>query len=159
MRKIILVCILGIMVLSAGCTSYFSNLATQKPNLQLNQKAVFEKEGNSFTAQIVEIKGVRSGSRLSQLDLKVRVVGTGTKPVSLMAYPSLSDKAGNIHYGKSIFMGMISPGGEFTGKSSIAIPSDEAYASLTKGAMVNLRFQDTKLIPYEGTWDIDIRKL
>lgn len=159
MRKIILVCILAFMVFSAGCSSYFSNLATAKPNLQLNQKAVFEKEGNAFTAQITEVKGVRSGTELLRVDLTVRVVGGGTKPVSLMAYPSLADTAGNIYYGKSIFMGTISPGGEFTGKTSIPIPSPEAYASLAKGSTINLRFQDTKLIPYEGTWDIDVRKL
>jgi hypothetical protein len=159
MKIIILVCIIGLMVFSAGCTTYFSNLASPKYNLQLNQSAVFEKEGNQFSARIDGIKGIRAGSRVSQVDITIHVTGGGSKPVSLMAYPSISDNAGNIYYGKSIFLGMISPGGQVTEKSSVLIPSEEAYDSLKKGAMVNLRFQDTKLIPYEGTWDIDIEKI
>lgn len=159
MRKIFLLCIIVFMVFSVGCTSYFSNLTAAKHNLQLNQFAIFEKEGNRFTAQVTDIKGLSSSTRLSQIDITIRVENTGTKPVSLMAYPSLSDTEGNKYYGKSIFMGMISSGGEVTGKSSISIPSDEAYTMLKKGAMINLRFQDTKLIPYEGTWDVDISTL
>jgi hypothetical protein len=102
------------MVFSVGCTSYFSNLTAAKHNLQLNQYAIFEKEGNRFTAQITEIKGISSASRLSQIEITIRVENTGTKPVSLMAYPSLSDKEGNKYYGKSIFMGMVSNDGELT---------------------------------------------
>lgn len=159
MRKIIPVCILVIMVIFSGCTSYFSNLTAPKKNLQLNEYAVFEKEGNKFTAEITGIKGVSSGSRLYQVDITIRVKGAGTKEVSLVAYPSLSDPSGEVYWGKNIFIGTISPGGEFTGKSAIPIPSDDAYNSLKKGAKLNLRFQDTKLIPYEGTWDIDITKI
>jgi hypothetical protein len=159
MKKIFLLCIIVVMVFSVGCTSYFSNLTAAKHNLQLNQYAIFEKEGNRFTARITDIKGVSSASRISQIDITIRVENTGTKPVSLMAYPSLSDTEGNKYYGKSIFMGMVSPGGEVTGKCSISIPTDEAYNTLKKGAMINLRFQDTKLIPYEGTWDIDMKTL
>jgi len=159
MRKIILVCILGLMVISAGCTSYFSNLTAPKKNLQLNEYAVFEKEGNKFTAEVTEIKGVYSGSRLYQVDITIRVKGAGNKPVSLVAYPSLSDPSGEVYWGKNIFIGMVSPGGEFTGKSSIPIPTGDVYNSLKKGAKLNLRFQDTKLIPYEGTWDIDITRI
>ena len=159
MKKIFLLCIIVVMVFSVGCTSYFSNLTAAKHNLQLNQYAIFEKEGNRFTAQITDIKGISSASRISQIDITIRVENTGTKPVSLMAYPSLSDTEGNKYYGKSIFMGMVSSGGEVTGKSSISVPTDEAYNALKKGALINLRFQDTKLIPYEGTWDIDITTL
>ncbi|WP_292346040.1 MULTISPECIES: hypothetical protein [unclassified Methanoregula] len=147
------------MVLSAGCTSYFSNLTAAKKNLQLNEYAVFEKEGNKFTAEITDIKGVSSGTRLNQVDITIRVRGAGNKPVSLVAYPSLSDPSGEVYWGKNIFIGMVSPGGEFSGKSTIPIPTDEAFSSLKKGARLNLRFQDTKLIPYEGTWEIDITKI
>lgn len=159
MKKIFLLCIIVVMVFSVGCTSYLSNLTAAKYNLQLNQYAIFEKEGNRFTAQITDIKGISSASRISQIDLTIRVENTGTKPVSLMAYPSLSDSEGNKYYGKSIFMGMVSTGGEVTGKSSISVPTDEAYNTLKKGATINLRFQDTKLIPYESTWDVDITTL
>ena len=159
MKKIFLLCIIVVMVFSVGCTSYFSNLTATKHNLQMNQYAIFEKEGNRFTAQITEIKAISSPSRVSQIDITILAENTGTKPLSLMAYPSLSDTVGNKYYGKSIFMGMISSGGEVTGKSSISIPTDEAYNTLKKGAMLNLRFQDTKLIPYEGTWDVDITTL
>jgi hypothetical protein len=159
MRKIFLLCIIVLLVFSVGCTSYFSNLTAAKHNLQLNQFAIFEKEGNRFTARITDIKGISTSSRLSKIDFTIRVENTGTKPVSLMAYPSLSDTEGNKYYGKSIFMGMISSGGEVTGITSISIPTDEAYTILKKGATINLRFQDTKLIPYEGTWDVDITTL
>jgi hypothetical protein len=159
MRKIILLCIIVLMVISAGCTSYFSNLTATQHNLKLNEYATFEKEGNRFSAQILQLEGKSSSSRIYEIIVTIQVKNTGNKPVSLMAYPRLSDADGNQYPGDSIFMGMINPGGQVTGKSSISIPTDESYTSLKKSAALSLRFQDTKLIPYEGTWDIDISTL
>jgi hypothetical protein len=54
---------------------------------------------------------------------------------------------------------MINPGGDATGKSTIPIPTDESYRALQKSAVLNLRFQDMKLLPYEAARDIDISTL
>ncbi len=159
MKKIFLLCIIMLMIFSAGCTSYFSNLTATKHNLKLNEYAIFDKEGNHFTAQITNVEGKSSSSRISEITVSIQVKNTGNKPVSLMAYPRLSDADGTQYPGKSIFLGMINPGGEANGKSSISIPTDEAYSSLKKSTALNLRLQDTKLIPYEATWDIDISVL
>jgi hypothetical protein len=159
MKKIILLSIIVLMAISAGCTSYFTNLTTPKHNLNLNESVTFEKEGNRFSAQIIQMEEKKSPSQKSEIIVTIKVKNTGNKPVSLMAYPRLSDGEGNQFPGDSIFMGMITPGGQVTDKSSILIPTDENYNSLKKSAALSLRFQDTKLIPYEGTWNIDISSL
>ena len=147
------------MVISVGCTSYFSNLTATKHNLKLNEIANFEKEGNRFSAQILQIERNSLTSRINEIIVTVQVKNTGNQAVSLMLYPRLSDAEGNQYPGKSIFVGMVNPGGQVTSKSSIPIPTDEAYNSLKKSAVLSLRFQDTKIIPYEATWDIDISTL
>jgi len=144
------------MLFSAGCTTYFSNLTAAQHNLKPDEYAIFEKEGNRFTTQIVQIKKESSSSRISEITVTIQVKNTGTKAISLMAYPRLSDAQGNQYPGQSIFLGMVNPGGQATGKSSISIPTDEAYNNLKNTAALSLRFQDTKLIPYEATWDIDL---
>jgi hypothetical protein len=161
MKKLFLSCLIMLMLFSAGCTTYFSNLTAGQHNLKPDEYAIFEKEGNRFTAQIVQIEGGKSSSssRIAQITVTIQVKNTGTKAISLMAYPRLSDALGNQYPGQSIFLGMLNPGGQATGKSSISIPTDEAYNNLKNTAALSLRFQDTKLIPYEATWDIDLSTL
>jgi hypothetical protein len=159
MKKIFLLCIIVFLTFSTGCTSYFSNIAAAPHNLQLNEYAIFEKEGNRFSTRILRIEGKSSSSRVTEVIVTIQVKNTGNKAVSLMAYPRVSDTIGNQYAGTSIFVGMVNPGGEFIGKSTIFIPSDEAYAALEKNAELSVRFQDTKLIPYEARWDIDMTTL
>jgi hypothetical protein len=156
MKKLFLSCLILLMLFSAGCTTYISNLTAPQHNLKPDEYAIFEKEGNRFTAQIVQTDKQSSSSRISQITVTVNVKNTGTKAVSLMAYPRLSDAQGNQYPGQSIFLGMVNPGGEASGKSTISIPTDEAYNNLKNTAALSVRFQDTKLIPYEATWDIDM---
>jgi hypothetical protein len=156
MKKLFLSCLIMLMLFSAGCTTYISNLTAPQHNLKPDEYAIFEKEGNRFTAQIVQTDKQSSSSRISQITVTVNVKNTGTKAVSLMAYPRLSDAQGNQYSGQSIFLGMVNPGGEASGKSTISIPTDEAYNNLKNTAALSVRFQDTKLIPYEATWDIDM---
>jgi hypothetical protein len=155
MRKIFLLSIIVLMLFFSGCTSYFSNLTAEKHPLKPDEYAVFEKEGNRFSAQIQNFDLRYSGSAINGAEVTVLVRNTGTKAVSLMAYPRLSDATGNDYPGNSIFMGTISPGGTVTGKSVIAIPAP-ASGPLKEKATLILRFQDTKLIPYEASWEVEI---
>jgi len=82
------VCIILLVVFSAGCTSSFSNLTTTQHNLKLNEFAIFEKEGNRFASQITKVEGESSSSRIYAIDVTIRVKNTGDKPISLMAYPA-----------------------------------------------------------------------
>jgi hypothetical protein len=159
MGKIFLLCIIVVLVFSTGCSSYLSNLTASPHNLKPDEYAVFEKEGNRFSAQIQHLEGRSGSSRITEVIVTIQVKNTGNKAVSLMAYPRLSEVEGNQYAGTGVFVGMISPGGVFTGKSSIAIPSDAAYKALEKKTALSVRFQDPKLIPYEATWDIDITAL
>jgi uncharacterized protein YcfL len=156
MKKIIVVLVLLAFILCSGCTSYFSNLTAARHNLKLDQQAAFEKEGNSFIAEIKKAEPQLSSSRLSGLKTVIWVKNTGNKPISLMAYPRLEDAEGNQYYGKSLFLGMLNTGGTVTVEDIISIPSDEASDNLKSHAVLYIRFQDTKVIPYEAAWDIDL---
>jgi hypothetical protein len=158
MRKIIVVLVLMVCILCSGCSTYFSNLTAPKHNLNLDQRAVFEKEGNSFTTEIKKVEPQSSFSRLTGIKAVIWVKNTGNKPISLMAYPHLEDAEGNQYPGNSIFLGMLNPGGQATADGLITIPTDEASTNLKKHAVLFIRFQDTKLIPYEAAWDVDFSK-
>lgn len=155
MRKIIVVFGLLVFILSCGCTSYFSNLTASRHNLNIDQQAAFEKEGNTFIVRIIKTEP-QSSSFLTGLKTEIWVKNTGQKPVSLMAYPRLEDAEGNQYPGKGIFLGMLSQGGQATVSEIIPIPTREASEMLKKHAVLYIRFQDTKLIPYEAAWDIDL---
>jgi hypothetical protein len=158
MRKIIVVLVLLVFIFCSACTSYFSNLTTPRHNLNLDQQAVFEKEGNSFTTEIIKIEPQASSSRITGLKAIIWVKNTGKKPVSLMAYPRLEDAKGNQYPGNSIFVGMLNVGGQATVDGIIPVQTDEASKNLKNHAVLYVRFQDTKLIPYEAAWDIDLTK-
>jgi uncharacterized protein YcfL len=158
MQKIIVVLVLLVCIFCSGCTSYFSNLTAPKHNLNLDQQAVFEKEGNSFTTEIIKVEPQSSSSRLTGLNAVIRVKNTGKKPVSLMAYPRLEDAEGNQYPGKGIFLGMLNTGGQVTTDETIPIPTEEASKNLKNHAVLFIRFQDTKLIPYEAAWNVDFSK-
>jgi hypothetical protein len=156
MEKKIIVLVLLAYILCSGCTSYLSNLTAPKHNLNLDEQAAFEKEGNSFVVEIKKAEPQSSSSRLYGLNTVIWVKNTGTKQISLMAYPRLEDGEGNQYPCKSIFVGMLNSGGEATVSETIPIPGDEASDKLKDHAVLYIRFQDTKLIPYEAAWDIDL---
>ncbi|MDD1685204.1 MAG: hypothetical protein LUQ19_04860 [Methanoregula sp.] len=156
MRKIIVVLVFLVFILCSGCTSYFSNLTAPKHNLNLTQQAVFEKEGNLFTAEIKKVEPQSSSSRLWGVSFTMHVKNTGKIPVSLMAYPRLEDTEGNQYPGKGIYLNMLNVGGQAMVDGTIPITTDEASTNLKDHAVLYIRFQDTKLIPYEAAWDVDL---
>lgn len=156
MRKIIPVLLLLLIILCAGCTSYFSNLTTKRHTLAQNEQAVFEKEGNGFTTGIQKAEPRISSGLLTSLKVTITVKNTGLKPVSLMAYPRLEDPAGTQYPGNSLFLGTINPAGQVTAEGIIPVPGGKSPAEL-KDTLLYVRFQDTKLIPYEAAWSIDFQ--
>ena len=160
MRKIIAVSLLIALILFSGCSTYLSNLTAAKHNREIGEQVVFEKEGKTFTAVIRKVDPQSSSSRLTGVRVNIWVKNTGKEAVSLMAYPRLEDKDGNQYpcNGNGIYLNMLNPGGQAAVDATIPVPTDEAAASLSNHAVLYVRFQDTKLIPYEGAWNVNLSR-
>jgi hypothetical protein len=159
MGKIFILFILIGFVFFTGCTEYYSNLTTPKQNLPINKTAFFEQDTTAFTVSIDRVSMGSSTPELHTVNVRFTVRNSGKKPVSLMAYPKLSDASGKEHAGKGVFLGAMNPGGVVSGESSIPIDSQEDYAALRKQAVLSIRFQGAQPTPWEAAWNLDVNSL
>jgi hypothetical protein len=159
MKKMGALLFLIILVFSSGCSSYFSNLTTPQKNLALTESAVFSQEKTNFVATVSRIDLNQRVSFPRQVTVTLGIKNSGKDAFSLIAYPRLVDAAGREYPGTNIVYGAIQAGGSSTMKSSMVVKSEEEYAALQKNAVLKVRFQSMKPLPYEAIWDIDMTKI
>jgi len=162
MRKIIIILLLAGFILLAGCTSYYTNLTAPKRNLQLNQTAIFEQEGYLFRISVdrISIAPTPAGPADSRTaTVTITLKNPGTKGISLVGYPRLTDGNGKEYAGTGIFFGAVNPGGSVTGKSSIPIESAADFAALQNQAVLGIRLQGVQPTPWEADWDVNVNRL
>jgi hypothetical protein len=123
-----------------------------------DQVATFDQEGNYFNVSIARIKAVRDVSEIRTIKLNLTVKNNGKEPFTLMAYPKLTDTGQNSYAGKSIFFGVVNPGYGSTENVEIIVPSKEASRLLEQEAVLTIRFQTLRPMPYEASWKIDLKK-
>ena len=93
---------------------------------------------------------------------------TGTEPVKLVWFSKLTNEYGNTfggigisHQGTGARSAKIFPGGGEAARDYIVIHSDESFASLSKGAILDVYFMDrtaenTSLVPdYHVAWTVN----
>ncbi len=146
----IIVCCFG-----CGCTSAVSSFAESKPNLNLNESAVFERAGHAFTVGIDHIDTRRQNSGDYNVTVALKVTNKGTASTTLMLTPWLTDSSGNEYATSSIFFSQIAPGDSVTKEGTITIPGNDAFAALEKNAVITVKIQGASLFPYEAGWDVD----
>jgi hypothetical protein len=151
MRKYLILFILILFLMVTGCTTYFSNLTAPKQILAQNGIATFDQDGYLVNVTVDHISIVSSSASPHVVTIHITVKNTGTKGVSLVAYPRISDDAGTEYAGNSIFLGAINPGGMASGESSITINADDANQFKDHG-LLSIRFQNVKPMPWEATW-------
>ncbi len=157
MKRIGMCVVLLLMIVCAGCSSFFTNLQTPQKTLSLNESAVFSQEKTKFVATIDSV--VMNQNAPHQVTVRMTVKNTGTDAFSLIGYPRLVDAAGGEYLGVNMMFGGINPGGISTKTSTIALKTDEAYSALLKGAEFRVRFQSLKPLPYEGIWAVNLTAL
>jgi hypothetical protein len=159
MRKYMAFILLAAIALTAGCSSVPSNYLTPQKTLSINDAAVFEKDGVTFTARIDKVEVIPSSSGSREVTITIGVKNSGTKGVSLIAYPRITDATGKEYMGRSIFFGQLGTGGNTKGKSTVVIPTSAEYDTLLQEAYIKVRFQDITPVPSEGIWKIDLQSL
>jgi hypothetical protein len=149
--------IIGIIVcfFGCGCTSAVSSFAASKPNLNLNESAVFEKSGHAFTVGIDHINARRQNSGGYNVTIALKVTNTGTASTTLMLTPWFTDSSGIEYATSSIFFSQIAPGDSITKEGTITIPGNDAFGALDKNAVITVKIQGASLFPYEAAWDVD----
>jgi len=152
-REVILLFVAGFLLVS-GCTNPLTGLPTQSPDLAMNQSAVFGQEGYEFVATLDHFTVEPTGSGAHTVSFGFTVKNTGSKGISFVAYPRIIDGTGTEYPEKGVFLGAISPGGHASGTSSVII-SPDSYPALSQHAVLKIRFQEVKPIPYEVSWGID----
>ena len=156
MRNSILLFAVFICLLTAGCSSYPSNLMAQKNVLSPGESATFDQEDNHFSVWVNTVEPKRSDSHITSVIVTFTVVNEGQNSFGLVAYPKLSGASGTIYSGKSVFLGTLMPGVVNNGKAEIFVPSAEASQLLEKEALFSLKFQTMRPLPYEAVWKIDL---
>lgn len=151
--------ILLALVFSAGCTSYFTNLQTPQKTLDIRESAIFTQEKTKFTATVNSVTLSPKASSPRQFSLKMTVKNTGSEAFSLIGYPRLVDSAGTEYTGPNIMFGGIHPGGSASGTSTITIRTPDEYEALRKSALLKVRYQSMKPLPYEGIWAVNFSAL
>ena len=158
--KIAVSCLLIILLLlSTGCTSYFSNLQTPQKTLDLKESAIFTQESTKFTATVNNVGISQKNTFPRQFSLKMTVKNSGNEAFSLIGYPRLVDAEGKEYTGLNIMFGSLQPGGIASGTSTIQIKNADEYAALENGAVLKVRYQSMKPLPYEGIWAVNFSAL
>jgi hypothetical protein len=158
MRNYLTLFILILFLMVTGCTTYFSNLTAPKHVLPQNDIATFDQDGYLVDVTVDHIRMTSSPAGSHVITMHVTAKNTGTKGVSLVAYPRIADDAGTEYAGNSIFLGAINPGGLASGDSSITISADDANPFKDHG-LLSIRFQNVKPMPWEATWYVDFNNL
>jgi len=154
------ICVLLILLMvSAGCTSYFSNLQTPQKTLDLKETAIFTQEKTKFAATVNSVTINQKTSFPRQFTLKMTVKNTGNEAFSLIGYPRLVDADGSEYVGKNIMFGSVHPNGYASGTSTITIMTEKEYAALEETALLKVKYQSMKPLPYEGIWAVDFSSL
>lgn len=154
------ICVLLILLMaSAGCTSYFTNLQTPQKTLDLKETAIFSQDKTTFAATVNSIAINQKSSFPRQCTLKMTVKNTGNEAFSLIGYPRLVDADGSEYVGNSIMFGSVYPNGHASGTSTITIMTGKEYAALEESALLKVRYQTMKPLPYEGIWGVDFTAL
>jgi hypothetical protein len=159
MKKLILVSLVIGCVILSGCTSAVSSFTTPKQNLKLNEQAVFERDAYAFTVGIDHIDVQKQSSGARDVTVTFRVTNTGTKGTTLTLSPRFTDSSSNEYATSSIFFSQITPGYSVAKKGTITVPSEDAYAALSKNAVLSVRVQGASPTAYEASWDVDAATL
>ncbi|HII98146.1 MAG TPA: hypothetical protein HA272_02495 [Methanoregula sp.] len=159
MKHTVLCVLLIILMASAGCTSYFSNLQTPQKTLDLKETAIFSQEKTKFAATVNSVTINQKSSFPRQFTLKMTVKNTGTEAFSLIGYPRLVGADGSESAGNNIMFGSVHPNGYATGTSTITIMTEQEYAALEENAVLRVKYQSMKPLPYEGIWAVDFSSL
>ena len=146
---------IAVLVFSAGCTQYFSNLTAPKSTLPLDQPAEFDSNGQQFTVTIDHIAMSSPSPDSHTMTVHLTARNTGKNTFSLVAYPRLSDTAGNEYAGNAVYLYSLFPGGMASGESTISIGPKDAYAALKNGATLEVRLQGGAGSVWEAGWDVD----
>lgn len=147
------------LLLTCGCTSYFSNLQTPQKTLDIRESAIFTQEQAKFTATVNSVAISQKSSFPRQFTLKMTVKNSGDESFSLIGYPKLVDASGKEYTGSSIMFNTIHPGGVASGSSTMQIKSAEDFAALEESALLKVKYQSMKPLPYEGIWSVDFSSL
>jgi hypothetical protein len=159
MKHTEIILLLLVILLSCGCTSYFSNLQTPQKTLDIQDSAIFTQEQTKFTATVNSVALSQKSSFPRQFTMKMTVKNSGDESFSLIGYPRLVDANGKEYTGTSIMFNTIHPGGVASGSGTMQIKSADDFAALEKSALLRVKYQSMKPLPYEGIWAVDFSTL
>jgi len=154
MRKILVFSLIFALLFTIGCMTSHPN-----QNLKMNEPAIFEGNGNAFSASIDHVEVTKYGSYLHNIIVYISIKNTGNQAISLVAYTGLTDYAGVKHNGGSTAFGLIYPGNSATSHDGYSITSEQEYQALLKGSTIGVTFYDDKINPYSASWILDFNNI
>ncbi len=148
--------VLLMIILTAGCTSFVSNMQTPQKTLTVRDTAVFTQEKVKFTATIDSVSLIQNTNPPYKVSASMTVKNTGKDAFSLIGYPRLVDGAGKEYPGSAMQFGSVLPGGMSAKTCTIPVQSQDEYNALAANALLKVKFQSMTPLPYEGIWQVDL---
>jgi len=167
------------LLLAAGCTttvpaaeqqtgSGLSGSGSQAAGLKLNEPALLANGSWSITATVSQMDTSSSKPGRNILDIYIRATNTGSKPVLLTWYSKITTTDGKTYGGIGVSHGgsgaqtpPLTSGSSATVRDYIVVVSDEDFASLAKGGMLDVAFiaQESESTPpvafFTASWAVD----
>ncbi len=183
MKRILVLVLIASLLLAAGCTTRESGPAaapgaglpgtlsplpgTTVEAQKANEPAVMQNGTYTISASIdtLEVDSSKPGKKI--LDIYIRAVNTGTKPVQLVWYSKITDAAGRSHGGIGVSHGgsgatttLLEPGYSETARDYIVIESEPAFAALEGGGVLDVSFigqpaSGGSKMMFHASWAID----
>ena len=168
MKKILIPAVVACLILVAGCTTVApAGTNSQSTGLTMNEPAVLASDKYSFNASVSEISvsEAKSGGRM--VDIYINVKNTGTTPVRLNWFSTITDTAGISHGGVNVSHGgsgahstLLLPGRSEVSRDYVIVVSDKHYAALSRGATLDVAFTAQNetgetSVPFHATWTLD----
>lgn len=181
MKKIVSLAILICLLLAAGCTSspsgtpvspnpVVSGKALTDPVLPMDGQVTLGSGNKTFNVSLdsIEVDPVTEPGKHT-ITIYVLARNTGTEPIQLVWFSKLTNTYGNSfggigisHQGTGARTRNISPGtGGEAARDYVVIHSDESFATLSKGAVLDVYFMEKgsdeiSLVPdYHVAWTVD----
>ena len=179
--KTVIICLCALacigLILAAGCTSGTGSNGTTVPSsaagasgqAAVDQDRVISLSNGtySFNASIDQISTTVLPSGSHEVDIFVRVTDTGTTPLQLQWYSTLTNAKGSSFGGIGVSHGgdgsetpPLGPGQPASGRDYVTITSDQDYQSLKNGAALTVNFftepsGNQTPASFSATWTLD----
>jgi hypothetical protein len=168
MKKVLVLLMAACLLLVAGCSTVSTDkVSGDKTTLAMPEPASLSSGNYSFNASISEISVDSSEPGKHTTDIYLTVKNTGSIPVRLSWFSTITGKDGTSYGGVNVSHGgsgahstLLFPGSSEMSRDYVVVDSDAGYAALSRGATLDVAFTGQESVNetpanFHAAWMID----